>query len=129
MMAANAKGAAMDKTNPETSTRPPVDTAAVLSELLSECRQALGDCFAITRDPEYGNYRLDAMTVASRLIKSAISLSQALDRKPTESTHRIVVERPEPSPAVQVKSDGGELPHENLSKTIHGGMDVAGPQD
>lgn len=97
---------------------------AVLAEQLAQCHAAVRGCFAycsesFVRVPE----QIEAMNVASRLVRVSVALAAALDKTPREFTHRVIVERPsmtDVTPPVPT-------PPKRKSKTIPGGREPKAP--
>jgi hypothetical protein len=68
----------------------------VIEELLIECSDAARSCIALGNAPDYEDYRVGLMGVAARPMKTGIAFAASL-KKDSEFTHRIIVERAEPS--------------------------------
>ncbi|HXJ01067.1 MAG TPA: hypothetical protein VNH44_07575 [Micropepsaceae bacterium] len=96
-----------------------VDPDTILRELLAECRDGVRTCFQISLDEEYGGgTRMEAMKTAAHLTKASLALAAALNKTSADFTHRIIVQRADPSPPPKISD-----------KTIPGVSAQAEPED
>ena len=83
----------METTEPPSTEPQPIDSRQILEEMLARCHKAAGECLAV----DSGCWGIDptirAYKVAQALMATGIKLAAALERKPAQSTHRIIVER------------------------------------
>ena len=102
------------------------ETRAMIEDMLARCRAAMADCFTLDPDDYCLETRLLAYDTAQRFIKTSLTLASALDRKPVDFTHRIIVERIA-HPAE--RAIAAPPPPTKKRKTIKSGQTRVRPQD
>ncbi len=99
----------------------PVQPDAALARQLSYCHDLIECCIdycAGDRPPNLGA-QIEVMNVAARLMRTSVALAGAVDKKPREFTHRVIVEHRQ-AMTDMTPPEGDTPPLIENSKTIHG---------
>jgi hypothetical protein len=103
----------------------PIAPDTALARQLSYCHDLINCCItycASDRPPSLES-QIDVMNVAARLMRTSVVLAGAIDKKPREFTHRVIVERRQAMTDITPPA-GDPPPLIEKSKTIHGSSEA-----
>ncbi|MDE1939177.1 MAG: hypothetical protein KGI68_09165 [Alphaproteobacteria bacterium] len=103
----------------------PVAPETALARQLSYCHDLIDCCitYCASERPPSLEAQIDVMNVAARLMRTSVVLAGAIDKKPREFTHRVIVERREAMTDITPPA-GDPPPLIEKSKTIHGASEA-----